>query len=293
MDQKLMNRGFAIFVNTTDSFEDCWTPFFSLFKNYWPGYKGRILLNTESKTFSFPGLDIVSVRNAGTTIGAERSPWSECLIRALDSLDEEIVLYLQEDYFLRDRVDEKVVDGFVGLMREHPEIRCIHLTDQGVLSTGEPPPLPGLCRAVPSQHYLVSCQAALWRRQTLRSLLRRRENAWEFEEFGSRRAALEDYAFFAVDPAQVRLGRYEIIPYIFTGIIRGRWNEKVVPLFEAHGIQVDYSRRGFVAAIRKAPLTARLLRRVRRFPVRFLSRLELIRAGLRNALFPRTGKGDF
>ena len=51
-----MDRKFSVFVNSTDSFEDCWFPFFSLFKTFWPEFGGKIYLNTEAKQFCYPGL---------------------------------------------------------------------------------------------------------------------------------------------------------------------------------------------------------------------------------------------
>ncbi|MFM9834618.1 MAG: hypothetical protein ACKVOA_00770, partial [Methylophilaceae bacterium] len=72
----------TIFVNTSDSFEDCWHPFFSLFARYWPNCPYPIVLNTETKDYSFKGLNIVCAKVA---IGENRRlTWSECLERALD-----------------------------------------------------------------------------------------------------------------------------------------------------------------------------------------------------------------
>ena len=53
---------YSVLVNTCDKFEDCWNPFFKLFCMYWQDYKGKIYLNTEYKDYSFPGLDIISVK---------------------------------------------------------------------------------------------------------------------------------------------------------------------------------------------------------------------------------------
>lgn len=42
---------YALLVNTCDKFEDCWIPFFSLLKKYWPDCSGKIYLNTEYKSY--------------------------------------------------------------------------------------------------------------------------------------------------------------------------------------------------------------------------------------------------
>ena len=46
-------RDYTIFVNSTDSFEDTWVPFFHLLSDYWPQTR-PVILNTERKTFTHP-----------------------------------------------------------------------------------------------------------------------------------------------------------------------------------------------------------------------------------------------
>ena len=59
----MTHSNFSILVNTTDSFSDCWNPFFKLFKKYWPNYGGKIYLNTEIKDFKYEGLNIICIKN--------------------------------------------------------------------------------------------------------------------------------------------------------------------------------------------------------------------------------------
>ena len=97
-----MSKEFSILINTTDSFSDCWGPFFHLFCEYWPNYDGKIYLNTENKTFSYQNLNIISVQN-----GLKNGTWSECLEHAVNKIDEEYFIYLQEDYFFNNLVNHE------------------------------------------------------------------------------------------------------------------------------------------------------------------------------------------
>lgn len=261
-----MKEGFSVLINTTDSFEDCWIPFFTLFRKFWPEYAGPIYLNTETKSFSFRGLNIVSVRNNKDSPG-KRVTWSECLIRALASIDSEIVLYMQEDYFLNNFVQHDLVCEYVSLMIEHKDIHCIHLTDQAVTPGSHPSNYKRLYPVQMDQQYSVSCQAALWRKEVLMDYLRPYEDAWNFEELGSQRAALLHHNFYVVDSKFVRINQFEIIPYVFTGIIKGHWNKAVVPLFQQNGILVDYSKRGFGENVPRTSFFRRLTRRCKRILV--------------------------
>jgi hypothetical protein len=267
-------NSYAILINTCDKFEDCWLPFFKLFKKYWPQYTGKIYLNTETKIFAYPGLHIISLQTNLHT-PEQAITWSECLIRALKASETDIVLYMQEDYFLKDFVKNDLVEKYVQMMQQYTNIDCIHLTDQGLINDKKSEKYEGLFSVLPKQRYLVSCQAALWKKETLLKLLRTYENAWQFEEFGSQRAAILKPEIFGVDKSWVKLNEFEIIPYIFTGIIQGRWYEPVVDLFKKHAILIDFSERGFVKDTPKRPLKLKLLNQWRRIPFLYKHWIDL------------------
>jgi hypothetical protein len=269
-----MNSNYPILINTTDSFEDCWVPFFTLFKKYWPDYTGTIYLNTETKDFIYEGLRIVCVKN-NLNKSLNNISWSNCLYRALNFIDGDVILYMQEDYFLKDFVKGEIVEDYVELINNNPEIDCIHLTDQAVINDLKSSKFEGLFTALRDQRYLVSCQAALWRKTAMLSLLRIHESAWQFEEFGSKRASVQDVRIYGVDKDWVKIGKNEIIPYIFTGIIQGRWYDPVIKLFEENSIDVDYSKRGFVSQTPPRSFKLKLFNRWRRSIAYVKCELEL------------------
>lgn len=254
-----MKNKYSLLINTCDKFEDCWIPFFKLFSIYWPDYKGKIYLNTEYKDFSYQGLNIICTKvcEVNNVPKNKRATWSECLHWALEQINTDIVLYLQEDYFLKDKVKNDIVENYVSLMLENKNIACIHLTDQAVETSGKSE-FQNLDKVSTKQRYRVSCQAALWRKQELFDIIRVKEDAWQFEEFGSMRSTLLNRNYLVVNANYVKLNEFEIIPYVFTGIIQGRWFEETVPLFQKHEIQVDFSIRGFVKDTPKKALNKRI-----------------------------------
>lgn len=268
-------KTYSILVNTCDSFEDCWEPFFRLWSLYWPDCPARVYLNTEYKTYSGPEKNVVSLRScAGRIIpGRRRATWSECLKWALEAMETDTVLYMQEDYFLTAPVDGGAVERYAAQMRAHPEIPCIQLTPEGIPAR-EPSRYEGLFTSDPDYPWYACCQASLWRREALLSLLRKEESAWKFECFGSRRAKYSRMEFLTVDPSLFSREGYQIIPYIFTGIIHGKWYGPVAELFERHGISMDFSRRGFFDPEEKPPCSARIRNAARNWKT-WRSRLEL------------------
>lgn len=269
-----MNK-YSILINTCDKFEDCWMPFFKLFSIYWSSYKENIYLNTEHKEFSYNNLKIISLQTAERNQSKRKITWSESLIRALNKIPDDVILYMQDDYFLKGNVRHDLVEKYAMIMQEHKEIHCIHLTDQAVIPDSNPSLYEGLYPVINKQRYLVSCQAALWRKEVLLSYLRSYESAWDFEEFGSERGAILKHNFYVVDNKWIRIDHFEIIPYIFTGIIQGRWSEKVVPLFQRHDILIDYSIRGFTNDTPKRTLYKKITNKCNRISVIFRNLNEL------------------
>ncbi len=237
---------YSILVNTCDKFEDCWEPFFKLFKLYWPECNGAIYLNTEYKDYSYPGLNIIPVKGCAKhhVPRDKRATWSQCLKWALEEMDTGVVLYMQEDYFLTGKVDNEMLEHFIEIMDKEQSIPCIQLTSEGI-PMGDKTTIEHLYHGNKQHFSYLSCQASLWRKSVLKSLIREHETAWNFEWWGSKRARYMGLDFLTVDHRWVHQGGYQIIPYIFTGVIGGKWYKPVVELFDKHHIQMDYSHRGF------------------------------------------------
>jgi hypothetical protein len=252
---------YSILINTCDKFEDCWNPFFKLFKLYWPDCSGIIYLNTEYKDYSYPGLNIIPVKGCvkHQIPHNKRATWSQCLKWALEEMDTDIVLYMQEDYFLNGKVDSVMFNHFLEIIDSHKEIPCIQLTNGGF-----PEVLPSETNHLSygdTNHYAyVSCQASLWRKNVLKSLIREYESAWNFEWYGSQRAKYLNLKFLTVSSSLVKAGGYEIIPYLMTGVIGGKWYRPTVDLFVKHNIPMDFNIRGFHDEI-QLPLFERMKRK--------------------------------
>jgi hypothetical protein len=239
--------GLTILVNSTDGFEDCWEPFFKLFAIYWPDCAYPIVLNTETKTYTHPGLNLRCSR-VGASAPEAKPSWSDCLIRCLDQIDSKYILYLQEDYFLNARVDVETIRSFVEIMaREgYAHIRLMALEAAEEQDHRPSPKYPLLWEISQRAHYRIGLQAGLWAKDRLRFYLKPGETGWQFERWGTLRAHKVKDTFFCQNIDHFnRQGRY-IFPYTPTGIVRGQWFEPaVVDLFARHGIEVDYSARGF------------------------------------------------
>lgn len=261
-----MRQEITILVNSTDSFSDCWNPFFTLFSYYWPNCPYNIILNTEKKHYEHPGLNI----KCSQVSGDERNlTWSECLQRCLDGINTDLLLYFQEDYFLNARVRDNQVAYFTDLM-QNEKLDCIRLMECSGAGPWDLTDNFYLWEVDRKAKYRVSLQAALWRTTTLRALLKRHENPWQFESFGSKRASSLKYKIFCANRELYSKPSQQIIPYEPTGVIKGQWYRAAVyDLFKQHNIQINYSIRGFfdrdAYVPKKRPVLTRVYDRVRSF----------------------------
>lgn len=239
-----MNTQYTILVNSTDSFEDCWEPFFKLFSTYWPECSQPIVLNTETKDFSWQGLNLKSSKVAEYS-GRKNLTWSECLLNCLDQIETDIILYLQEDYFLHAPVDAARIQEYVNLMLKQ-NIATISLVSFSNSGPFQPTEHPELWRVGQKADYRISLQASLWKKDALKKYLRKHENPWQLEIWGTKRAHRIRDNFLCVNRDIFNRNAKQILPYKPTGIVKGKWKEDiVVDLFRNHNIHPDYSIRGF------------------------------------------------
>ena len=244
MNQQLpvASKDLTIFVNTSDNFEDCWEPFFKLFKLYWPDCPYPIVLNTETKEYKYEGLDIICSK---VSLGeSKRLGWSECLIRALDGIATPYILYLQEDYFLESHVNDVILGELLD------ELKAGRIASI-VLSGGVGPwrkigGSPLVWEVERSAKWRLSLQAGLWNKSLLRALIRTHETPWQLESYGSYRTRRTGKMFCSVNRERFMGDGREIFPYKPTGVVAGKWVKDIVePLFIKHDINVDFSKRGF------------------------------------------------
>jgi hypothetical protein len=232
----------AVFVNTSDGFDDCWLAFFRLFAKYGGDLNSStVYLNTEKKDYAYEGITLVPTKV--WLHGEPRPTWSECLARGLEKIAEPYVLYLQEDYFLSQDVDTGCIAHAHQILESEPDVGVIYLNRYGPQFRNEIPRPDGFVEIRPPASYLLSTQAAIWRKDVLASLVCEWENGWMFEKFGSWRARKLTYRFLSVNRDVMQ--SKPVFEYVYTGVIKGQWKADCVELFAREGIEVDFTKRGF------------------------------------------------
>lgn len=191
-----MKNSVPLIVSSCDKCSDLWQPFFYLVKKFWPNFNRKVYLCTDTKTFACEEFDITCPLRMPSG-----STWSENLIALLESIDEEFVLLMLEDFWLKENVDVVKLQQCEKIIKNDPSVGFICLVHQLDPSSENPTSsnYPNLIEYGRYTPYRVTTQAGLWRRDYLLSLLRKHESAWWFEIFGSKRSRRTDYHSYVVD----------------------------------------------------------------------------------------------
>lgn len=233
----------AILVNTSDGFADCWMPFFSLFKKYSSSLATvPIYLNTERLSYKENGLNLKAIA-VWPSSEHERPTWSSCLIRALDYISEEYVLYVQEDYFLKQSIREEYIERALYFLKNNEMFHAVYLNKYGPNFKDGNLLYSNIVEVPKSSNYLVSTQAAIWRRDALRSHCRDWENGWMFEKFATWRAKSSLAKFASIEKHIIE--QEPVFDYLYTGVMKGKWHSGCQALFEKNDITVNFTTRGF------------------------------------------------
>lgn len=236
-----MENKCTFLLSSYDGGEDCWEGFFMSLKDRWPEMDMPIVLNTETKSYSFPGFDITTYG----LHGGKKTPWGKRLLDTLNRISTPYVLFFLEDYWLDEKVDDAFFRKVLKWLDENDDIATFSFY----------PCLPGGniddCKferfelRPDSCEYKFNCQVALWRREKLIEYIRPHESAWDWEIWGSIRGSQYSERFYTLKEEAPRVFSYGDN---LKGCIvhKGKWNkDEVMPFVERYNLSIDFSKRGF------------------------------------------------
>jgi len=176
-----------VFVFTCDKYLWCLRPFAYLFSIYWSSLQPVVVVGYEEPDFDLPpNFSFHSVSE--DCYPAER--WSDGVIEFLNTVEDDIFVFMLEDYWLSRRVNHEAVRGLANYMRQHDKILRVDLTTDRLCSgRAEDVDTWGCLDILETPHdspYQFSLQACLFNRDYLLKCLRPNLSPWEVELGGSK-----------------------------------------------------------------------------------------------------------
>lgn len=230
----------TILVNSCDSYEDTWNPFFKLLKKYWPDCKYPIVLNTESKKYKFEDLNITTI-NVEDKYRDKNISWSKRLKNVLNKIDSKYILFMMDDFFLMDYVESNRVEEVINWMEQDNNIAVFSFfrVEDEKHKDVESIKYPHYFLRDKFGSYRYNCQAAIWNKEELIKSLRDFESAWDWEINGNIRSYRSKKEFYTLMDPKYYIFNYNCEDY---GVVRGKWRlPETAELFEKEGIEIDFN----------------------------------------------------
>ena len=214
----------SLIYNTCDKYEPLWDGFFTLFKKYWSEFSGKIILNTEEKSYSTEGLSIERPPKNST-----KCTWSERILNSLEFAGTPYVIMTLDDFYFKSEVKVEEIEKCLSRMENDPNIMLFNFAWQPAPNKKDPDSDNFERRGRFSQ-YRINTQITLWRTSYLKKILRSYENPWQFEINGSFRSSLTGGKLYSLKKDAPLVFDYD---YGFL-IIRSKLNQEVASYFEEH-----------------------------------------------------------
>ncbi len=221
----------TLLINSCDAYSDVWDLFFKALKVQWADCEFPVILNTETK--KYPG---VKVLNFNTPC------WGARYKNALKFIETPYVIPILEDFVLKEKfTGGEIISKTVQWLDENPDIGVFYLIQHPYILQ-EKTEFEGFGLLPQRAEYKLSTQFAIWRKTYLDKCLKGIENPWEWELFVTRKAwrfKEREYALLENEP--------DVFNIQFGGVIwRGLWHPEAKNLAEKYGVEIDFSKRGFM-----------------------------------------------
>ncbi|GEM_PF-1582514 len=237
----ISNKGIAddtsVLVLSCDNYFDVWPPFSKCWDMFWPDCPFVTYLVSEQKEFSHN-----RIRNMRT---GKKMGWGRMMLDALSKVQSRYILYLQEDYLLRSRVDTKKLFDLLDIFENENAAYLRLLPWPG---PDEPhPKYPQLGLLKPDSKYRTSLQAAFWRKDVLEQLVDAKDDG-RFESWSIKRAESISRQFLCLNRNGINDdinhdGDYPL-NYFATSVFQGKWLKEALRLYKSLGVEIDTSHRG-------------------------------------------------
>ena len=227
----------VIVVGTLDLYSIVWRGLCHGLKRYWPDCPWPVRFITN---------DLDPPCGEAVKVGGDHTRWSQRMKKGLRQIKSPVILWLTSDNWITAPVDTEALLDFAGyiLSRKADHIRLYpgwdHDTAKGPFRHDFR--LMVFNRKSP---YRCSLKPGLWWRKALLSLLRKGEQAWDFEreaskrsrELGDRFLAVADWGHFPMVTAGDPSGDWVKSP-----VVRGRWTKAALRYAQQEGLKIDFSK---------------------------------------------------
>ena len=217
----------TICVFSCDKNEDLFYPFKHCLEKYYPNHP-EVVYFTE--TIANPYYKTISVEH-------DLSEWTTAAVKFLERVNDDKILLMIDDIFIRHPVDAERIDQAADLLTGN--IACFNF-ERSWDDTDEPTEIPGWKKRRHGAQYEVSLMCGMWDKAKLINVLSQQiSDPWAVE-YNQPNCG---YDYYINAGGYIIDWGYETFKHC--GVVKGKWAHEIVPFFLREGIDMNYSNRGF------------------------------------------------
>ena len=215
-----------ILVLSCDKNEDLWEPFHHCIEKYWPEHP-EVIYSTETK--GNPYYKTICVNY-------DIKHWSLRVKKCLELINDEWVLIMVDDIFIRQKVDNNYFNYIISTIPEGAANLNLELSfDKKDLYYNNNIKLRN-----PKGKYKTSVMCGIWNREKAVQCFDLVADPWEVEQVNDR----FNFKYYVLDTKNVLYWGHtpEIIIW---GVYQGKWTHEAADFLLTEGIKINYNIRGF------------------------------------------------
>lgn len=225
---------FALVIHACDRYLFLFKGFEFFFNKYWDDrINCKKYFATEEIEVEIPGF---------TNIRSGKGEWSNRLRKILLEIEEEYIIYMQEDMWFAQQVDADSMNNVLAFSLEH-KILQFKLHSSEVYKTN---PIDQVISGLrvskidnAKSNFLMSHQITIWNKDFLKAQLPKGEHPWRNERKGTKRLKKIDYTIYHLDmfaengkPAINANLQEEKRSKYFTVSVNGTFSENILSLLD-------------------------------------------------------------
>jgi len=219
----------AMVVVSCDAYTELGTVFFDLQEKNMGWYDGPRFFVNESKPVEFQNVHVIHV---GTDVD-----WSGKLKRALSGISEKYILFMLEDYFIGEKVQQEKLAGAMQIIRKY-DLKYYKIT--AIPKIRKQSSIADYLSPIPSNiRYGINLQAAIFERSFLQEIIEGPDrSAWKTETDLLKKVTSK----YEYDIPGCVIDNRNIID-IHNGVIKGKWVPDTIEYFRRKGYVIDLGKR--------------------------------------------------
>ena len=218
----------------------------------WSAFQNQIKKHSNIPLYMISDKEVDNINLSGMFIYNNEDPYYKVWSDALQRFNSEYFIYLQEDFFLYQDVNQNKINEYVEFLKNNPDYSFVRLIKSGQL--GDKKLSNTLYEIESSNPYIFAMQATIWRTADYITLMEAvKETKWlETSKYTYTMNRMGVKGVYHYDNEPKRGGNHfdsNVYPYIATALVKGKWimseySKELKPILVENNI--DQNKRGVI-----------------------------------------------